>query len=146
MIERITPEWIAGFFDGEGSVSAYSTRTRRGKGLYENIKIAMSQNDYSLMKAIQSRHQEFHLRESPKNHWQLACWGKKAEPFLRLIEPLCIRKHSQIVLALELIGTLALKGRLSHRESVSEETMERRFAIRQEMDRAKISDSVAMIQ
>lgn len=52
---RITPQWLAGFFDGEGSVYAGNTllkSARRGKNY--SIIISVAQKDINVLSAIQA--------------------------------------------------------------------------------------------
>lgn len=55
--QRVTPKWLAGFFDGEGSAKVYSK--------YGSAKVRIGQKDPTILRAIQAR---YGGRLSPYTH------------------------------------------------------------------------------
>ena len=104
MLERITPQWLAGFFDGEGSIVLMNWRGQ--------VKVAASigQKDLSLLMAIRSKYPEFRKptfnSNDTKGCWFIRANGRKAKRFLEDIAPYVIRKRTQVELALEFIETV----------------------------------------
>ena len=103
MLERITTQWLAGFFDGEGSIVLAKNHRR------DYIRVTIAQNDRSLLEAIRLAYPEF--CPVAKNRGNNRCYfillnGRNAKRFLTDIEPHCIRKHTQVQLALEFIETI----------------------------------------
>lgn len=103
MLSRITTQWLAGFFDGEGSIVLAKNHRR------DYIRVTVTQNDRSLLEAIRIVYPEF--RPTARNRGNNRCYfillnGRNAKRFLTDIEPHCIRKHTQVQLALEFIETI----------------------------------------
>lgn len=111
---RLTPEWLAGFFDGEGCVSA-----RRLKPSGWNLRVNITQADLGLMYAIATRfkagygpYTKTRITRNGKYStvYEVGWQGKSAKPILELMEGLAIRKRKQIKLGLRFISTLVGSG------------------------------------
>ncbi len=102
--DKITSQWLAGFFDGEGYVTAYL----QGNGNV-NMRVGITQkNKYVLMLIMLHFPGIFvtHKKVSPKGshytcysiHWE----GRKAVPFLKAIKDYVVVKHALVVVGLQL--------------------------------------------
>ena len=119
---RITPQWLAGFFDGEGSVTV---GLRPGGQHF--IAVGVSQHDLTLLTLIglkfpgcngpypvSGRRTSFEIRWS----------GDAAGPFLEAIKDFVVLKRRQVELGIEFVRTIGRKGK-----PVSPETRKRREEI-----------------
>jgi len=141
MIERITPQWLAGFFDGEGCVSIYTIKPSTPFG---QLNVEIAQNDKGLLSAIQLLYPEFRLRQPRKSAacWQLKAVGTSAKRFLADIYPHSIRKREQIGLALDFIETLVVHTQ--RRESCPKEKLAYRQALHEKLLESRQRDSIVI--
>jgi len=102
-MERITLQYIAGFFDGEGSVGIYyrqktkdrfHLRTQLSQNKDKNIQKMM---DYLVDKFGGNLSEQVTLSGRVKYNWQLN--SDTAVSFLRKIEPYLIIKKDQAIIA-----------------------------------------------
>lgn len=103
---RLKPEYIAGFFDGEGSVVAHKAK----HAPMWSARITLTQKDPKILAAIAMKYCDGVIVCTKygggkyKNHlcnclqWQ----GRFALPFLESIEPHVIVKRAQVVAAIEM--------------------------------------------
>jgi hypothetical protein len=96
-LERLTPQWLAGFFDGEGSISV--VRHRGMPGLAVNI----TQCDLNTLVLIGLKYgagrQPLAKPRRGNNHsqgWVLQFNGKSALPFLQAIQPYAVLKRKLV--------------------------------------------------
>ena len=87
--DRLTLPWLAGFFDGEGSVCC--TRNKQGW----RIIVTITQNDIALLEAIKVNFPEFKFsnvrkRSKTKGH-DISIESSKCSVFLEAIRPFVIR-------------------------------------------------------
>jgi hypothetical protein len=137
MLNRITTQWLAGFFDGEGSIVLAKNHRR------DYIRVTIAQNDKSLLEAIRLVYPEF--RPPSNNRGSSKCWfillnGRNAKRFLTDIEPHCVRKHTQVQLALEFIETIDW----SRGEKISDETKIKKSSLVDAIYAAREKDSVVL--
>jgi hypothetical protein len=98
--------WLAGFFDGEGSIGLYQHGNKNG---HLNLRISISQCDKDVITKIYNCYPNGYMterRRTPKNwrpcyHFSLN--GLNCEKFLRDIYKDSIVKKQQIKIALEYI-------------------------------------------
>lgn len=92
--------WLGGFFDAEGTVGVYHS-TRRGHDGYKMVA-GLTTTEHSITSHCKSRWGGYVHPRRKKNvtcyYWQVSC--RKAEEFLRAIEPYARVKKDQIALAL----------------------------------------------
>lgn len=130
-LNKITPQWLAGFFDGEGCISARVNS--KGNTL---VRISITQRNKFVLSLICTRFlpTEFRSRVSVLKNgtettetWEAIWIGKEAIGLLRTIEPYSIAKRQLISLAIEfysLVGGVGSKisetSRIRREELVSE--------------------------
>lgn len=110
--------YIAGLFDGEGCVSAKKTQTNHGSRQTVSIQVDMTTPEplYRCQRIFGGKVVPSQQRYgwSTLYYWRLG--SKKAEFFLRVIEPYLIIKREQANLAITFLncgwGRLALKAKL----------------------------------
>lgn len=117
---RLTPQWLAGFFDGEGCVSF---------NVNFSVKVNLTQVDQRLMAAIAlachgNGPYEKRAKKSRRPCYEVNWSGDKAADFLRLIQDHSIRKRKQIGLGLELVSLMVGSGR-----TLDPENLKRRIEI-----------------
>lgn len=102
-VDRITPQWLAGFFDGEGSISSSFDN-------YGNVKLRVEvsqKNEYiiylimmkfpgTIVKTLQNT--KLGKNTHHRIHWD----GKQSIPFMEYIKDYTIVKHNLVTTALEL--------------------------------------------
>lgn len=100
---NLSPEYVAGFFDGEGCVNI----TVRGKFRQVSLRVMIVNTEPMILALLHTRYggQLPGPRQDLKKHWkpfrQLVLTGYKAIRFLEDIAPFAILKKPQIDLALE---------------------------------------------
>jgi hypothetical protein len=95
----ITPQWLAGFFDGEGMV-----------GIYNNsLEVKISQKDPTILVLIASKFNHCSWGNSQKAA-ELRFYGSSALEILEYITPYAIVKKTQIVLALQFLNGIYPKN------------------------------------
>lgn len=110
---KVSDKYIAGFFDGEGSIGLYRGIDHRKRRMKEHKKVRYS---FGLIVTIVNTHlkilevikQKFggnirkHLLTSKgKICWEWRKHGKSAIPFLKALQPYVVVKKEQVVLGLE---------------------------------------------
>ena len=102
-LERLTPEWLAGFFDGEGCVSCV-----RHRGM-PSLSVNITQCDQSILTLIGMKYGSGRAPlAKPRRgarHSQgfvLQFCGKSALPFLEAIAPHVILKRKQVEFGIEM--------------------------------------------
>lgn len=104
MIERITLQWLAGFFDGEGSVCC-----TRGKQKWR-ILVVLTQNDRGLLEAIRTKFPEFKFckarHRSGAKGFDITAEGGACSVFLEAVKPFVIRKLIDVETGLEFCETI----------------------------------------
>jgi len=98
----LSVEYMAGFFDGEGTV-AVTTRGRE-KGVY--LRISISNTNQQILHLIKACFGGYlSTPRKKRENWKPSCeWinsGKSAAEFLKLIQPYVILKKGQVALGLE---------------------------------------------
>jgi hypothetical protein len=100
---RLTPQWLAGFFDGEGCVSAY-----RNGAMY-NIKVILAQSDPVFLSVIALKFpngnfmQKQRDRLSPRPCYRIQWGGRSGIPILEFIKDHVLIKKIQVEAALEML-------------------------------------------
>ena len=103
---KLTPEWLAGFFDGEGSITVTNVLS---------LQVIVSQSNLELLVAIQGLfggsiggHKP---RRGHKICYSLRWCGKKAAEFLTVIFPYLVVKRERAEIAIKLqslVGTMGV--------------------------------------
>jgi hypothetical protein len=141
-IGRITPQWLAGFFDGEGCITAWIDRKDYRKHIFMRVSVELSQKNELLMGAIHSLYPEANLcrcisrfRGKKFTAWKLVWHGKKAIRFLADIIPFLICKKDRAELAYEFCSLIAKHSDWVGKRTtaVHHEVREKRNAIAQEI-------------
>jgi hypothetical protein len=117
-ISKMTPQWLAGFFDGEGCVTA---RMRQG---VMKLAVSISQSDLQVMEAIGRlfRRPVKVVCRSRRVCYGITFSGHNCLPFLRYIEDFVVVKRPQVLLAIELAklvgnaGPVSSEGRINHKK------------------------------
>jgi len=116
MGEKISIQYIAGFFDGEGGIYVtQKTDKRFGKSiLVRNIRCQVTNGDIKVLKMIQQKYGGVIREKQREEGWKPAFYLEIASQkdilkFLQDIEPYLIVKKEQVKLAIQY-----LKSRLSH--------------------------------
>lgn len=105
----LTPEYAAGFFDGEGCVNFQLMRYRRyGKvrGRSISLRVMIGNTNLAVLRRFEetfggSVHPKPRYAAQHKPTWVWAASFKQAVPFLLAIQPFVIVKTEQVALALE---------------------------------------------
>ena len=107
---KLSNQWIAGFFDGEGSVSIL--RRKRGGFIEHMLAIQLGQNDRTPLDMVCAQFEGSVCNsKTPSGCWRWRAHGGTAEKFLKAIRPHSIVKREQISLALELRTLIGAPGR-----------------------------------
>ena len=111
---RLTPEYLAGFFDGEGSITSHG----RGQ-LCPTVQVNITQTGQAgllVMAAIATRFGGGPYEKKRPSHgrwkhcYQCAWTGSGAKAFLECIRPHVIIKKKMVEAALEFIDLLGKRG------------------------------------
>lgn len=107
---RITPAWLAGFFDGEGSICGMYAKQPRADGNIHKIPrifVGLSQKNLPLLETVKGIYggtlgvQRTRGAISCRHlHW----YGRSALPLLNAIQPHLVVKREQADLCLEFLG------------------------------------------
>ena len=102
----ISNKYIAGFFDGEGSVGIYMNGQR--KNFYLRTQLVQNVNEHSLglFRVLEDRfggHWSYGKGKRRAANWQLS--GQNAVAFLKAILPHMVLKKDQAELALKWLST-----------------------------------------
>lgn len=102
-LPRITPQWLAGFFDGEGCVNSYKA------GPMYNIKVSITQSDAAILALVAMRFAgdadgPFMKPSGLSNKpcYRIQFGGRKCIKFLEYIKDHVIVKRRQVESALEI--------------------------------------------
>jgi hypothetical protein len=101
-LPRISVEWLAGFFDGEGSVSVQISYSA-----YATVSVTLTQKDAKILALVMLKYNAGNVKSykgangATCHRWRVR--GKSAEQFLTEIAPYTIVKRRQIEKALELL-------------------------------------------
>lgn len=131
-VAKVTPEWLAGFFDGEGCVSSQIINNKRGR-----ISVTITQKEPSIILAISMKYPGGTICKREKTlknnkgfttHWQLTYWDLCGLNFLKSIQPFVIQKLPQVNLALEFMKLVTYVG-----GNLSDETKSARLNLVQQI-------------
>jgi len=126
---RITPQWLAGFFDGEGCVSVF----KNGDGL-PRIGVSVGQSEPTVLSLIAIRFgnicnpSEKYSKKLGKRFFLVSWSGKSALPILEMIKDHVIIKRKQVELGIEMIKLISDAGQVC-----SVENKEKRYEIMEQM-------------
>jgi LAGLIDADG endonuclease len=107
----MTPEYLAGLFDGEGCVAGKVGRSAR-----PYVHITISQKHPKVLKEVQKFLGTGYLRQTHKGKgWQFQI-GRRDHiaEFIKLILPFSIVKHEQLVVGLAMCKYKLPQARLEH--------------------------------
>jgi hypothetical protein len=111
-VARLTPQWLAGFFDGEGCVSVY-TLAQNGK---PTMKVNITQADYMLLALIALKFKHVsgpNLKQHKKlksKVWELVWTRQGCEEILLYLKDHVILKRKQVELGLAMLETFPGSG------------------------------------
>lgn len=141
----ITPEWLAGFFDGEGSVSV----ARHGASF--NIIINITNRNWEVIASLTSKFESSTLQlkketiEVKRKDCFVIQWrGRSAKPILLFMLPHLRLKYKRALLALEIIKSIEDS---EYRRSLSQETIiqrERLASLIAEANDSKLEDNIKL--
>lgn len=94
----VTPEWLAGFFDGEGTVDIRLRKTHGGRYMRFELRAQIVQRDRKPLERIQAIYGGC---ITGRRVSALVLTGSGALKFLRVIAPHSICKADQIAIAIE---------------------------------------------
>lgn len=104
----INPAWLAGFFDGDGSVGIYRRKARDTHPEEWFVRVSIGQKERRVLDLIKQELGGYlHHRGSTNKHgrygevWELIWTHKKAEPILELIAPYVLVKADEVRIAQE---------------------------------------------
>lgn len=92
-------EYIAGFFDGEGTIGVYKTN---GKNHWD-LTVKISQQNPEIIVLIYAQFPEAKFQPG-HTVWEVRFYGENSRRFLELIKPYAICKLRQIELALSFLN------------------------------------------
>jgi hypothetical protein len=95
--EQITPQWLAGFFDGEGCVASNELRP----GLW-NLSVSFTQKDLSLIKLISDMFPGGFVSIRQNGTSRVQWSGRMAIPILEFLIPNLVIKKEHAILGVEL--------------------------------------------
>lgn len=100
-LNRITPQWLAGFFDGEGCVSCV-----RHRGM-PALRVDLIQAEYNILHLIGLKFDRQPTAKTRRNikhkqGWCLSFGGKSALPFLEFIKPHVVLKRKLVDWGIEM--------------------------------------------
>lgn len=107
-MNEIWLSWLAGFFDGEGSIGLWSAGKRKNGERYRTIKLSISQNNEEIIKEIYEMYPEGYIcssvTKSNNTNWVFRISGNSAcERFVRDILPYTKVKTEKLKSCLEYI-------------------------------------------
>jgi|SRR5215469_687755 len=115
VVARLTPSWIAGFFDGEGCVSSKIEH----EGRIQNIRVSITQKDPTILGLLSLKFPGGHFsvknreiangKATTKTHELLYC-GNKCRDFLEYIKDYSIVKRELILLGIEMSKLVTYTG------------------------------------
>lgn len=103
---RLTPQWLAGFFDGDGCVYAEVTKYN-----YPYVNVSISQVDPGIISLIAIKYGgkmgDPSFRKGLRPYHRVGWHGKDAKPILEVLKDYVICKKRQVELGLELFTDLS---------------------------------------
>ncbi len=101
---KISLQYIAGFFDGEGSIGVYKTSGKNNWHLRTQLAQNKSNNSTRIMEYLKNRYGgnisiQITLSNKNKYNWQLN--SNKCAKFLKDIEPYLVLKKKQAQIAIK---------------------------------------------
>ncbi len=109
---RLTPQWLAGFFDGEGSVFICQSPGMKNP----QLRVSITQAEPVLLVLIATKFDipcGPHHRPDPRSRkpkYEIVYNGKNAVPLLEYVKNHVILKRKQVELALEFAALILGKG------------------------------------
>lgn len=94
---KVTPEWLAGFFDGEGTVDIRIAKTHGGKYMRFELRVQIAQRDRAPLRLIQA---EYGGSIQGRRCGLWVASGSTALAFLRAIFPHSVCKADQIAVGI----------------------------------------------
>ena len=115
-LERLTPQWLAGFFDGEGCITVTMSGVNNPR-----VMMSITQSDYNILHAIWITFVEpgtgclfKPVRKNPRGKenpcWLLHFTGKSCLPILRVIRPHVILKRKLVEWGIEMAELTLTQG------------------------------------
>lgn len=132
-IERMTPQYLAGFFDGEGCITVTMSGVTNPR-----VMVSITQSDYNILWAIWKTFCEPNTgclyqpcRKNPRGKEQ-PCWllhftGKSCLPILKAIEPYVILKRKLVTWGIEMAQLTQERGKGG--STLPPENRKRRFEL-----------------
>jgi len=129
-LERLTPQWLAGFFDGEGCVSASMSGVRNPR-----LIVSITQSDFQLLNLIAMKFSPDGCMYTPVRKgaqrekrpcWILSFGGKSCLPILDYIAPHVILKRKLVIWGIEMAKLTAERGKCGRGNSLPGAVMDRR--------------------
>jgi hypothetical protein len=116
-LERLTPQWLAGFFDGEGCVTVTMSGVTNPR-----VMVSITQQDYNLLYAIWKKFCEPNTgclykpvrkksRGNEQDVWLLHFTGKSCLPILETIAPYVILKRKLVGWGMEMARLTQERGK-----------------------------------
>jgi hypothetical protein len=113
-LERLTPQWLAGFFDGEGCVT-----TVRHHGTMPSLVANITQAEQNILTLIAMKFGgRCYLRKvkgAKKGNWCVQYGGRSALPLLQFIQPHVILKRKLVDWGIALAKLHGTRGPLDDR-------------------------------
>ena len=107
-MDEISTEYLAGFFDGEGSVGIYPNKNRSVSGKSYRLQVSIGQVDSTVLRFLKERfggtltlYERSKTMENRKDAWYWFIHARRALVFLEEIRPYTIVKRNEIELAVE---------------------------------------------
>lgn len=129
-LERLTPQWLAGFFDGEGCVSASMSGVRNPR-----LIVHITQSDHNLLTIIGLKFSgngclynpiRKRAQKEKRPCWILSFGGKSCLPLLEYIAPHVILKRKLVLWGIEMAKLTAERGKCGRGNSLPKNVMDRR--------------------
>ena len=128
---KLTTQWAAGFFDGEGCVTV--SRRKRGNFIEHFIAVQVGQNDARPLSALRAKYGGSQcLSKTPSGCYRWRIHGLEAERFLQDIFPHTICKREQIRIVLEMRKLIGKPG-----QRMKSGVFEKKEMLWHELQRAK---------
>lgn len=120
---RITPQWLAGFFDGEGTVC-----TRDGNSGVPGVVVSISQKDSVILSLIHVMFDGGSLSTNNRNVSGVEWSGRDCIKILEFVKDHVICKRKQVELGLEIA-----KLTLGPGKSLGEDAKEQRISLAEQL-------------
>jgi hypothetical protein len=117
-LARVTPQWLAGFFDGEGSITTHDN------GGVRQIRVILCQKDIKVLALISFIYGGNILTDKRGTSSRLYWSSSKGLPFLQVIKDHVICKKRQVDAAIEFMGLYGRSG--AEGRYPTEESLKRR--------------------